>query len=369
MKITKLKLINFRNYEKLDVSFSGGINIIHGDNGQGKTNILEAIYLCATGRSHRTSKDIDLVKIGNNGYYTSVNIERDNNSVSIEISYETEQKKKVRINEIPAKRLGDLMGCMNAVLFSPEDLKIVKEGPSERRRFIDIMISQIKPSYFYNLQQYAKILEQRNNLLKEIAYKPALSDTLEIWDKNLVSTGAKIMEVRNSFAIRIAQMAAVNHNKLTDGIEALSMKYCPSVDCNGNYDTQNIETSFYRTIERLRRQEILKQTTMCGPQRDDYEIMLDDSSLRLMGSQGQQRTAVLALKLSEIDLMKEETGESPILLLDDVMSELDPKRQQFLLSNLEKIQTFISCTETDLFKEWITQSPAYYKVQNGRIIM
>lgn len=365
MRIKNIELRNFRNYEALSLDTEEQFNVIYGDNGQGKTNILEAVYLCAAGRSHRTSRDGDLIRIGEKGYYIKLEVDRSDLPKSIEIAYEQNQKKKIRVNEIPIQKLGNLMGNLNAVLFSPEDLKIVKEGPLERRRFLDITVSQLRPSYFYDLQQYARILEQRNNLLREINVNPSLSDTLVVWNVNLIKTGARIMKVRNEFLSRLEVLAGRSHRALTDGEERLCIKYSPSVACEDLGDTASIEKAFEKELEARRKQEAVKQTTLCGPQRDDFDVLLNEMSIRLYGSQGQQRTAVLSLKLSEIDLMQEETGEYPVLLLDDVMSELDPNRQEYLFTSLRNIQTFITCTETDFFKNRVKIKPVYYKVRNG----
>ena len=209
-----LSLLILEIIKKLNIDFKNGINVIYGDNAQGKTNIFESIFLCASGRSHRTSKDIELIELGENGFYIKLDFERENNKASIEIGCEREAKKKIKVNEIPIKKIGDLIGNLNAVIFSPEDLMIIKEGPSERRRFIDITISQLRPSYFYDLQQYSKVLQQRNSLLKEIEKKKSLIDTLEVWNNNLVNIAARIIKVRNEFILRLAVIAEKKHRVL-----------------------------------------------------------------------------------------------------------------------------------------------------------
>jgi DNA replication and repair protein RecF len=368
LHIQKLRLNNFRNYESLKTEFSENFNIIYGDNAQGKTNILESIFLCSSGRSHRTSKDIELLKLGEQGYFIEVIFIKDGTDASIEVLYKIDEKKKIKINQIPIKKIGNLMGNLNTVIFSPEDLLIIKEGPSERRRFIDITISQVKPTYFYDLQQYMKILYQRNALLKEIQKKKSLIDTLEVWNNNLVTTGSRIIKVRNDFIKRLNKFIEINHSKLTDGKEKLLMKYSPFIKFEGEADLSNIERNFKKALELSLNKELFKATTLTGPQRDDYEIYLNDVNLKQFGSQGQQRTAVLAIKLSEVDLMKQETGEFPIILLDDVMSELDKSRQKYLMENLKGIQTFITSTDIDFIKDTELADKKLIKIRNGKVI-
>lgn len=362
----KLILKNFRNYEALTLDFDKSFNIIYGDNAQGKTNIIEALFLCAAGRSHRTSRDPELVKNGEKGYYIKLDFDKDDGPALVEINYTPNEKKKIKINEIPAKKIGCLMGHLNAVIFSPEDLFIVKEGPSERRRFLDITLSQLRPSYFYDLQQYIKILNQRNVLLKEINSKKELMGTLEVWNHHMVKTGSRIMKTRNEFIKRMDVCASDRHRRLTNGTENLKIMYDPSITCGDLEDLKEIEGSFQKKLDAATAREIQKCTTLYGPQRDDYDIVLNEMSTKQYGSQGQQRTSVLSMKLSEIDIMKEDTGENPVLLLDDVLSELDSKRQEYLFENIDGIQTFITCTDRNLFgKEKL--GAKYLKVVNGKV--
>ena len=367
MYIKNLKMRDFRNYSFAEIEFARGFNIIYGNNAQGKTNILEALFLCASGRSHRTSKDLDLIRISKQEYYVELGLAKEREDVTIEISNRIEGKKRIRVNEIPVRKYGDLMGQLNAVIFSPEDLLIIKEGPSGRRRFLDITISQLKPSYFYDLQQYSKILTQRNMLLKEIQHKKGLMDTLEVWNINLVKTGSRIMKVRNEFLKRLCKAARNNHGKLTNNAENLEIKYIPSIEAVDFGSVEEIEKKFMNGIEKSINKDIARSSTTYGPQRDDYDIYLDGMNVRLYGSQGQQRTAILSLKLSEIDIMKEETDEYPVLLLDDVMSELDGKRQEYLFSNLKEIQTFITCTDRNFFNERTNTGSKFFNVKEGVI--
>ncbi|MCX7843329.1 MAG: DNA replication/repair protein RecF [Clostridia bacterium] len=366
MEIRNIKLYNFRNYKALDEKFFSGFNIIYGHNGQGKTNILEAVFLCASGRSHRTKKDRELVLIGQNNYYIKINFDRRKANSEIEISYSNEEKRKIKVNGNTIKKIAEMIGILNVVIFSPEDLLVIKEGPSERRRFFDITLSQIKPSYFYNLQQYSKILIQRNNLLKEIQNNISLEDTLEVWNNQLVKTGSAIMAERKKFIDKLSEYAGKYHARLTDGNEELTLKYSSSISTD-YYDIGSIEKAFYKKIVNLEKIEKIKGMTLFGPQRDDYEIYINEKNVKTYGSQGQQRTAVLSVKLAEIDIMKEQSGEYPILLLDDVMSELDVKRREYLMKNLNEIQTFITCTEKEMFEEMKELKAVYYNVDNGQI--
>lgn len=354
MYAKSIELVNYRNYKKARIDFAEGFNVLYGNNAQGKTNIIEAIFLCALGRSHRTSKDVELVKIGEEGYRVEIILSKGSGQIKeeikIEISYEKNSKKTIRINEIPLRRIGELVGRINAVIFSPEDIMLVKEGPAERRRFVDITLSQLKPCYFYDLQQYIRILIQRNMLLKEIRYKKSLIDTMEIWNVKLAKIGARIMAERREFIKRLSDAAKVNHKKLTGGNEEIEIIYAPSIEVGEGQGTEDIEKEFLNAIERLFEKELMRNTTLVGPQRDDYDILVNGMNIKMYGSQGQQRTAILSLKLSETEIIKEEKDEYPVLLLDDVMSELDRKRQEYLFENLDEIQTFITCTDKSFFE-------------------
>ncbi len=365
MFIEGIGLKNYRNYERLNLKINKRFNVIYGYNAQGKTNILEAIFICSSGRSHRTPRDYELIKLGQKEFNIRLNVKRSILDAEIDVSYEKEGKKKIRINEIPLKKIGDLMGNLNTVIFSPEDLLIIKEGPSERRRFIDITLSQLRPAYFYDLQQYAKILEQRNTLLKEIQSKRELLDTLEVWNQNLINVGSKIIKTRQQFIEKLSSYAKQEHLKLSGGNENLDIKYDPSFNISDFSSLEAIRNEFESNINRVKERELFKGTTLLGPQRDDYDIFLDNKSIKIFGSQGQQRTAVLSVKMAEINIMKEETGEWPVLLLDDVMSELDTKRQEYLFENLEEIQVFITCTDKGFFTAQAIKKADFFRVTEG----
>jgi DNA replication and repair protein RecF len=352
----------------LDMEFSKNFNILYGDNAQGKTNILESIFICASGRSHRTSRDMELIKMGEDSYYIRLDVEKESGKKEIEVSYKQEEKKRVRINGVQEPKIGSLMGNLNTVMFSPEDLMIIKQGPSERRRFIDITISQLRPSYFFDLQQYNKVLVQRNTLLKSMQNNRRLVDTLDVWNRNLAGVGARIVKVRNEFIEKLSEYSEKSHRKLTNGEEKLTIKYSPSIKADSLNDVQNVEESFIKLMEISVKKEMEKCTTLYGPQRDDYDICLDGLSLKMFGSQGQQRTAVLSVKLAEIEIMKEDTGEAPVLLLDDVMSELDQNRQEYLINNLKSVQTFITCTDKDFFSKKSGKELSFYHVVSGCVL-
>ncbi|HEX2945308.1 MAG TPA: DNA replication/repair protein RecF, partial [Clostridia bacterium] len=310
----------------------------------------------------------ELLKNGESEFEIKLKLSRENIDEEIRINFNNEEKKKIKINEIPVKKIGDLMGHLNAVIFSPEDLFIIKQGPAERRRFIDITLSQLRPSYFYDLQQYARILFQRNNLLKRITVQRSLEDTLEVWDKHLVKTGSRIMKARRKFIGDLSLFASARHEKLTNNEEQLTLNYDPSFDVKDGGQDDETEKNFYSALEKNRDSEIRRGTTMSGPHRDDIDIILNGESTKIYGSQGQQRTSVLSMKLAEIDLIKEEIGDCPVLLLDDVLSELDDRRKEYLLESINGSQTFITCTEMNFYKG---QNPAasIFHIDNGCILL
>lgn len=367
--IDSLKIKNFRNYKENEIHFSKNYNIIFGENAQGKTNIIEAIFLCASGRSHRTSKDSELLNINSNNYYIRLNANKAQENSDIEIVYEKDKRKIIKINEIPIKKIGNLMGNLLAVIFSPEDLSVINEGPSQRRRFIDITISQIKPSYFYDLQLYNKILLQRNSLLKELINNRSLIDTLEVWDEKICEVGSRIIKTRHEFINRLSEITKKNHSLLSDNYEKMDIIYVSSVDTDNYTDIDIIKSNMMRDFKKLRNIELKRCTTLKGPHRDDYKICINDLDVKSFGSQGQKRTVILSMKLSEVQIIKEETGEYPILLLDDVMSELDLKRREILFDNIKHIQTFITCTEKENFNRKEFMDVLFLNVKNGNTMV
>lgn len=366
MKLRNIVLKNYRNYEKAEIELADTFNIIYGDNAQGKTNIIEAVFLCASGRSHRTTKDAELLRYGQEFFEIKVLYSKQSRDEEIHITFSRGERKKIWINEIQQKKIGNLMGHLNAVIFAPEDLLIVKEGPAERRRVIDIAISQLRPAYFYDLQQYSKILFQRNNLLKSMAVRNNSGDTLEIWDCHLIKTGARIIRTRSEFVKRLNLLADKRHERLTNCREKLEIIYDPSFCTDNSYEQKDIEDAFLTNIKKMRDREISRGTTLLGPHRDDIDIVLNGESTKIYASQGQQRTAVLSMKFAEIDLIRDETGENPVLLLDDVLSELDDSRKEYLLDNIEGIQTLITSTEKRFFSR-NNENAAFFYVESGKI--
>ena len=364
MIIKSLELSDYRNYESLLINFDKGTNILYGDNAQGKTNILEAIYMSATTKSHKLSKDKEIIRFGNQEAHIRTIIEKDDIETRVDMHLRSSKSKGIAIDGVKIKKAAELMGLTKIVFFSPEDLSIIKNGPAERRRFIDIELCQLDNFYLYNLNNYNKIVNQRNNLLKNLFVNPELKDTLSIWDKQLISYGSKIIERRKQFVDQLNEIIASIHSNLSGEKEKLRLIYEPNVDIE-SYDS-SLENSHDRDIK-------LKQTTI-GPHRDDISFNVISEStnnieidIRKYGSQGQQRTAALSLKLSEIELVKKITKDTPILLLDDVLSELDSNRQNFLLNSIGNIQTIITCTGLDEFVNNRFEVNKVFKVTNGSV--
>lgn len=357
MIIKSLELNHFRNYEELNLSFDAGTNILYGDNAQGKTNILESIYLSATTKSHKGSKDKDIIQFGYDEAHIRTIIEKDECEQRIDMHLRSSKTKGIAIDGMKIKKAAELLGILNVVFFSPEDLSIIKNGPAERRRFIDMELCQLDSFYLYNLNHYNKIVNQRNSLLKDLYVNPGLKDTLSIWDSQLLSYGSKIIERRKLFIEQLNEIIYEIHKQLSGGKEELHIYYEP-----------NVEIEDYERKMRSR-QEVdvrLKQTTV-GPHRDDFSFMAGGIDIRKFGSQGQQRTAALSLKLSEIELVKKITNDTPVLLLDDVLSELDSNRQNYLLNYIKDIQTIITCTGLDEFVNNRFTINKVFNIVNGTV--
>ena len=357
MVINSLALNNYRNYLSEEISFSDGINILYGDNAQGKTNVLEAIYMLATTKSHRTSKDKEIINFNSDEGHIKANINKRDIDYRIDMHLRRNKSKGVAIDRVPVKKTSQIMGMVNVVLFSPEDLTIIKDSPSERRRFIDMELCQLNKIYYSNLSSYNKILNQRNNLLKNIYYDKSQMDMLDVWDAQLVEYGIKIIKDRNNFIDKINEIIIDIHKRLTGDKENIVVRYDKNVN----------EEEFARELCLKRDADLRYQSTQVGPHRDDISFYINDMDVKIYGSQGQQRTVALSLKLAEIKLVKELIGDNPILLLDDVMSELDSSRRDSLLSSINDIQTIITCTGYDDFiKERLTIDKVY-KVSKGII--
>lgn len=357
MIIKSLELADFRNYDYLHIDFDRGTNILYGDNAQGKTNILEAIYLSAITKSHKGSKDRDIVNFDKEEAHIRTYLEKEGIETRIDMHLRKNKSKGIAIDGQKIKKAAELIGLLNVVFFSPEDLSIIKNGPAERRRFVDMELCQLDQFYLYNLNHYNKIVNQRNKLLKDMYFNPSLRDTLNIWDSQLISFGSKIIERRQLFIEQLNEIILEIHRKLSGGKEDLLIKYEP--------DT-TIE-DYERTLSVNQDRDIkLKQTTT-GPHRDDFCFITGNIDIRKFGSQGQQRTAALSLKLSEIELVKKLTKDNPVLLLDDVLSELDSNRQNYLLSTIGDIQTIITCTGLDEFVNNRFEIDKVFHIENGMI--
>ncbi len=367
MYLKALVLRNFRNYDELLLSFDSKLVLLVGQNAQGKTNVLESIFLCSTGRSHRTSKDRELIKWQQEGALVKTQVEKAAGDSMIEIYLKQNEKKRILINAMAISRIGELMGQLNCVMFSPEDLKLVKEGPSERRRFMDMEISQIRPKYFYYLQQYNRILNQRNNLLKSIRQKPVLRKTLPVWNLQLAEVGSFIIKQRHQFHQSLQKISKEIHKDISYGSESLCLYYKSSIPYKSEA-LKEINENFLKILEEKEQEDIDKGSTGRGCHRDDIIIHINNTDVRTYGSQGQQRTTALSLKLSELMLMQKETGETPVLLLDDVMSELDPRRQRMLIEHIGKVQTFISATDLGQLPNIQDMKREMYTVSGGRFV-
>ncbi|MFQ8662124.1 MAG: DNA replication/repair protein RecF [Lachnospiraceae bacterium] len=357
MKIESLKLKNFRNYELLSLGFDKSTNIFYGDNAQGKTNILEAVYLSGTTKSHRGTKDKDMIQFGANESHIETIVEKNGIKYQIDMHLKKNSPKGIAINKIPIRKASELFGIINIVFFSPEDLNIIKNGPGERRRFIDLELSQLDKVYLNNLSNYNRIVNQRNHLLKEIDYNKGALETLDIWDIQLIQYGNKIIERRQKFIEEINKIISNIHKKLTGNREDIKIVYEPS----------NGALSFEQALLKNKEKDLRIKSTSVGPHRDDIAFLVSDIDIRKYGSQGQQRTAALSLKLSEIELVKQSIHDTPVLLLDDVLSELDKHRQNYLLDSIHDIQTLITCTGVDEFVNHRFSINKVFHVQNGQV--
>lgn len=357
MYIDSLRLIDYRNYEKLDIIFSSGTNILYGDNAQGKTNILESIFVAATTKSHRGSKDKEIIRFGSEESHIRIDVKKYDVSHRIDMHLRKNKNKGVAIDGLSIRRSAELFGLINIIFFSPEDLSIIKNSPAERRRFMDMELCQLSRIYYNNLSNYNRVLNQRNNLLKQIYYDRRLLDTLEIWDEQLADYGIKIIKERNNFIIMLNEIIQDIHKNLTDHTEKIEIKYEKSVE----------EDDFLQNLLDKREMDLRYQSTQIGPHRDDMSFYINDIDARTYGSQGQQRTVALSLKLAEIQLVKNIIRDNPILLLDDVMSELDKNRRDALLDSIRDIQTIITCTGYDDFIQERLPIDKIYHVKNGSI--
>lgn len=355
MIIKSLELADFRNYETLNICFDKGTNILYGNNAQGKTNILEAIYVSATTKSHKGSKDKEIINFNKEEAHIRTYLEKEDSEYKVDMHLRKNKSKGIAIDGQKIKKAADLLGLLNVVFFSPEDLAIIKNGPSERRRFADMELCQLDQFYLYNLNHYNKIINQRNKLLKDMYFSPELKETLNIWDSQMISFGSKIIERREIFTQQLCEIIREIHSKLSGGKEELIVKYEPDVSIK----------NFEEKMKENQEKDIRSKITSTGPHRDDFSFIVNGVDIRRYGSQGQQRTAALSLKLSEIELVKKVTKDTPVLLLDDVLSELDSNRQNYLLNSIGNIQTIITCTGLDEFVNNRFEINRIFEVENG----
>ena len=358
MFIESIELSDYRNYSHLHIDFHKGTNVLYGDNAQGKTNILEAVYVCSTTKSHRGSKDKEIIRFGADESHIKMMVRRDGIPYRIDMHLKKNKAKGVAVNGVPIKKASELFGIVNVIFFSPEDLNIIKNGPAGRRKFIDLELSQLDKVYFNHLSNYSRIVNQRNHLLKDSAYRQDAMETLDIWDLQLVQYGNAIIARRKQFVDEMNEIVSGIHKKLTGGKEEIRLIYEPS--------TKNM--SLEQALEMNRQRDIRMKSTSVGPHRDDVCFMVGNLDIRRFGSQGQQRTAALSLKLAEIELVKRVIGDTPVLLLDDVLSELDKHRQNYLLDSIHDIQTLITCTGVDEFVNHRFEVNKVFHVQNGQVI-
>ena len=334
MYIEKIKLQNFRNYEQLELDLNKNININYGENAQGKTNIIESIFLCAFGKSFRTSKEKEMIKFNEEKSLVEAFYQKKDRDGKIKI--ELGNKKQISLNGIKIKKLSELLGNINIVIFTPEDINILRDGPAKRRRFLDMMIGQLRPNYVYNLNMYTKTIEQRNNYLRQIKEENKPEEMLEIWDEKLAEYGEKVYIYRKEFIEKIYNKINEIHGNITDDKETLKIEFISNCDNKEKY---------LKLLKERRKLDIIKGFTTKGIHRDDFVIYINGKEVNIYGSQGQNRTVVLSLKIAELNVIYEEIGEYPILLLDDFMSELDEVRRKNFLNNIKNTQVILTCTE------------------------
>lgn len=357
MIIKSLELENFRNYDSLQLFFDEGTNILYGDNAQGKTNVLEAIYVSSTTKSHKGSKDKEIINFSKEEAHIRTFLSKGDMDYRVDMHLRKSKSKGIAVNGQRLKKAAELLGLLNVVFFSPEDLSIIKNGPSGRRSFVDMELCQLDKYYLYNLNQYNKIINQRNKLLKDFYYSSDLKDTITVWDSQLITYGKQIIERRFQFVDQLNEIIVQIHNNLSGQKENLKIVYEPDV----------VGENFERELSSGMERDMKLKFTGTGPHRDDFAFLVNGIDIRKYGSQGQQRTAALSLKLAEIELVKQITKDNPILLLDDVLSELDSNRQNYLLNSIGDIQTIITCTGLDEFVNNRFEINKVFKVVNGTI--
>ncbi len=357
MIINSLELLNFRNYNREQFSFDPETNVLYGDNAQGKTNVLEAIYLCSTTRSHKGSRDRDMIRLDTDEAHLKMMVEKNQVHHKIDVHLKKSKSKGIAVDGVPVKKSGELLGISNVVFFSPEDLLIIENGPDARRRFIDMELCQLDKMYLFSLTKYKHVLKQRNELLKQISMNSDLLDTLDIWNLKLIEYGTYVIKARREFVNKLNGYIQDIHKSLTGHKEKLEIFYEPNVN----------EDRFSQELAVCEQKDLFTKTTNVGPHRDDLKFISEGMDLRVFGSRGQKRTGALSLKLTEIKIVEEKTGEKPILLLDDVLSELDRKRQNYLLEHIKGIQTIITCTGLEEFVKNGINIQKTFEIESGKV--
>jgi DNA replication and repair protein RecF len=365
LKLNRISLQGYRNYDNLELNTPESVILFVGPNAQGKTNLLEAIYVLTLTKSHRTSKDKELIGWGFQAAHLSAEMERRIGHCRLELAI-SQSGKKAKLNGLEQKKLSSYIGTLNAVLFAPEDLEIVKGAPGIRRRFLDMEIAQVEPTYLYDLQQYNKALQHRNHLLRDGAANKL--GVLEVWDHQLADFGSKITIKRQQFVHKLQKWAEQIHSGITNGKEHLQIRYVPAIEIEEEQQHSILFERFMLKLKDMKAQELRRGITLVGPHRDDLQFDINGKNAQSFGSQGQQRTTALSIKLAEIELIHEEVGEYPLLLLDDVLSELDQARQTQLIETFQgKVQTFITTTGVESIDLAKLPQAAIYRVNQGTV--
>lgn len=369
MILTDLHLRNFRNYDDLQVEFSPGINVMIGENAQGKTNLLESIYVLALTKSHRTANDKELIKWQGNDAFISGRVKKTNGTVPLELLFNSKGK-KAKVNHLEQAKLSQYIGQLNVILFAPEDLSLVKGAPAMRRRFMDMEFGQMSNKYLYNSGQYRTILKQRNQYLKQLQQRKQTDRIfLQVLSDQLAAYGAEIMVARVNFLQQLEGWAQVIHDEISQGKEQLTFHYASQLTVTDDATVESVYEQLLALLTKNESREIELGSTLYGPQRDDLKFLVNGNNVQTFGSQGQQRTTALSVKLAEIDLMKAQTGEYPLLLLDDVLSELDDERQTHLLTAIQdKVQTFLTTTSLSGVARQLIKEPKIFEIEQGILL-
>lgn len=355
MKVKKLEVFNYRNYKLSEVTFDAGLNIVEGKNAQGKTNLIEAIYFCAVGKSFRATREKEVINWNSDTAKIKVTLQKPVGKKVIEIIFSKNQKKTIKIDGIPILKIGELMGELNAVFFAPDELKLIKDSPEDRRRFLDVALSQVYKDYFYSLSKYNKLLQSRNKALKTYKDEKTLKQMLEIYNKQLAELCFKIKKYRQGFVEKLNPYANMVHEYITSKEENIDLQYLSIEENSVEEMTSALNSNFEKDVKL--------GYTSYGVHRDDIKVAVNGIDVRLFGSQGQQRTCALSMKLAELEIIRQDTKAVPVLLLDDVLSELDDSRKLKLLKFCTKAQTILTCTE---FNFDVPSSKI--KIKNGTVL-